>query len=349
MLRKREPKSERRGSYSSVSACFGGTMRRVVSATISAISIIACANQVNVLDPNDAGADASTQQEGSADVAAESNDSGDDGGVAFCAVKGGACGTYDECCGGMCVDGYCWEPPTKCSVTGGSCTGDGDCCSHKCSNGTCVAGCKEGGHACNGQGLQSDCCNMLGCGIDGCVPYPGPPEGACKHVGTTCGSDFDCCDGHCVTQKCALITCPPLGSACSKWTDCCSGACSNGACVDHPPCKFAGSCSGARDCCTNQCVMGSCTTPEVILNCPHLVWGGKFVAKCFNCMSDNCCTEKSSASITWQICFNNCMADTSNYPNGTFDAYHACAAKCGAASIALTNCMDDHCQPECPK
>eukprot|EP00300_Choanocystis_sp_HF-7_P015513 c19086_g1_i4.p1 GENE.c19086_g1_i4~~c19086_g1_i4.p1 ORF type:complete len:244 (+),score=33.82 c19086_g1_i4:367-1098(+) len=109
------------------------------------------------------------------------------------------------------------------------------------------------------------------------TPSPSP---SCNlgGIGTTCGSNAECCSGTCdavfssacclvgqtacaVSTQCCLFTSCNLGDGicctgtegfCFLDTDCCGGTCTQNACVGSRCVSVGGSCTTNSDCCINQ-------------------------------------------------------------------------------------------------
>jgi hypothetical protein len=111
------------------------------------------------------------------------------------------------------------EAVAKCKQDGQKCKKDNECCSKKCKGKKCR--CRTVRETCTGTvgSAGNTCCDTLLCGTNAC----GDDKRCCKGVGSTCGSDCDCClDGaECQGGECCLgegALCAFLGSEA-----CCAG------------------------------------------------------------------------------------------------------------------------------
>src|SRR5215204_3418353 len=79
---------------------------------------------------------------------------------------------------------------------------------------------------------------------------PPPPESPCGQLGTSCGSNSDCCSG--LICSAVYETCQPCGeqgASCAVDSDCCpSLSCSNGTCQACPGCPADQACCDGTCC-----------------------------------------------------------------------------------------------------
>jgi hypothetical protein len=159
--------------------------------------------------------------------------------------------------------------------------------------------------------------------------------------------DLQCCTNLCTAGKCALRACFDNGADCNDWSDCCSGTCAAGFCAATPACSWLGSCVTGSDCCSGACTGSVCQLPIANGGCPHLENGDGVWATCFDCMSDNCCSQKTGSEVGsnpgWEKCINECMSKAA-----TWDAYAKCEMLCGNSQSGVELCMSDNCTAQCP-
>lgn len=155
---------------------------------------------------------------------------------------GGACGSADDCAGGVCRDGVCASP-----ALGGPC-GREDACPADTS---CRAG------TCKGPPGFSPCTDGAQCETDVCDTT----SGRCVYaVGRDCTSTKDCPSG----QECGGVgSClVSQGLDCTRNADCLSGWCdTSGA---HPLCgSVTQACASSENCPPGyQCKGGRCGIPD---------------------------------------------------------------------------------------
>jgi hypothetical protein len=145
--------------------------------------------------------------------------------------------TSTAICGEECTSDACCEPPDTCDVSAGfcvapaGCTDDADCADDQtCVDGECVSGCTGTGGLPSGTG---------GLGTGGEPPGTGGSGGAGGASPTGCMSDADClscqtCDtttNTCVLGCMGACPCTGLGSSCGSDCDCCSLSCVDGTCM----------------------------------------------------------------------------------------------------------------------
>lgn len=159
------------------------------------------------------------------------------GGVVFeCGLKGDACDSAGDCCGGLCATdsssagapstGTCSRNPDECLGVGYVCGSNLDCCNGNCADGVCSeeaclaegVECSEGGNACcSGECVDGSCADVNG-------------ELSCKVSGNACSDNADCCSKLCDGGICQRYSsyCVQSGDTCTADSECCQGVCDKG-------------------------------------------------------------------------------------------------------------------------
>ncbi len=90
--------------------------------------------------------------------------------------------------------------------------------------------------------------------------------GRCRSEGEICAAASDCCNGQCVSGRCAVLSeCDPAGEACDTSGECCSRACADDG-TGFTSCQFLGGCRPFGELCradSDCCNDAATTTPGV--------------------------------------------------------------------------------------